>query len=61
MSDWTAEQIARYEVACRHHKFQDDSGSYCLCRERTGTNRGFTEHVIDQFLIELANTKKDNA
>lgn len=49
---------ALFGVANRHHMASDDRGVLCLCGERAGTRRKFTEHVIDQTLKALAQAQR---
>lgn len=53
-SQGEAIDAALWKVASVHHAFPSVYGITCLCGERVGTNRGFTEHVIDKTLAAHA-------
>lgn len=45
--------LARFGVAGVHHMYASPEGVRCMCGYRAGTNRRFTEHVIDVFVDKL--------
>ena len=46
-------KLARFGVAGVHHGYSTPEGVKCMCGYSAGTNRRFTEHVIDSFILKL--------
>lgn len=50
-----------WDIASRHHAFPSVYGIQCMCGARPGTNRGFTEHVIDMTVKATAHVAEKRA
>lgn len=50
-----------WDIASRHHAFPSVYGIQCMCGARPGTNRGFTEHVIDMTVKATAHDAEKRA
>ena len=46
---------AAWRIANIHHPFVTSHGVECMCGNKPGTYRGFTEHVIEMYQREFDN------